>query len=96
MEGTAEYFTGRMTNAERKRTLADEILHDAEVAQYRRVVPCISRAKEVKFVDSVLWINTRLLRGHTHIFIWKVFTTVQEIRAALYNPEPSRMINVHE
>lgn len=38
VEGSAEFHSARMAKKERKRTLAEEILHDPSIAQYRRGV----------------------------------------------------------
>lgn len=35
IEPASEYYTGRLTKKERKATIADELLHDTNLAQYR-------------------------------------------------------------
>jgi len=35
IESASEFFTGRLTKKERKATLADELLSDRSLAQYR-------------------------------------------------------------
>ncbi|KAI5664938.1 hypothetical protein M9H77_24261 [Catharanthus roseus] len=36
IEPASEYYTGRLTKKERKATIADELLHDTNLAQYRK------------------------------------------------------------